>query len=62
MEWTNEAPSEPGWYWWRLDEECGVVIPLQCPPYSSPGRGEWWPVRLQEPEEPTAKESPHGDA
>jgi len=21
MEWTNEKPTKPGWYWWRKD--CG---------------------------------------
>lgn len=25
MAWTKELPTEPGWYWWRLDIGLGTI-------------------------------------
>ena len=65
--WTREAPTEPGWYWWRdedrtpfatevisdwQDGEIKVEISNNRWDYiSALDHGEWWPVPIQPPEE-----------
>ena len=63
--WTKEPPTEPGWYWWRDEDQtpnCVDVIEdrfdYELKVENEPGRwreldclnhGEWWPDRIQEP-------------
>lgn len=64
MQWTTEKPTEPGWYWWRLDERKSPIVFLRCGDNfhtvidlydgwdgTSPDGGEW-SGPIPEPEEP----------
>jgi len=45
-EWSGDAPTELGWYWWR-QKPGDSLHPMFATRYSS--GGEWWPVRIEEP-------------
>ena len=66
MKWTKEAPTEPGWYWFRDIREPDAV--LLCRDVGPDGKlfckfhvrgmgimvdqmdGEWWPKKIELPE------------
>lgn len=48
INWQPDPPTEAGWYWWR-EGPGDKAHPLFATRYSS--GGEWWPVRIEEPEE-----------
>ena len=58
MIWTREAPTKPGWYWWRHDAGTGETIVKinfhEGVPYASMApckewRGEWSSTPIPEP-------------
>ena len=65
MSWTKEAPTEPGYYWWRKGNAAEIkhlvegmhgrddlgFWSLVGPRFISVTEvgGQWWPERIQEP-------------
>ena len=60
--WSDQQPTEPGWYWWKPLKASVVAEPMRIPRYRTmpapwgkdkpfvPTTGYWWPVRIEEPE------------
>ena len=50
--WSKTPPSEPGWYWWREDEEDADIMTV-CSygddDFAIPDWGEWWTTPIEEP-------------
>ena len=64
-EWTTTPPDEPGWYWYRPRPKRIQVVKIYAdldnikrvsgmdgilPKALEYVDGEWWPIRIQEPE------------
>jgi len=55
--WTDEKPTEPGWYWWRYSEDYGVVTRIVSVLQISIDTGylalgQWSSTPIPLPEEP----------
>ena len=60
--WSEQHPTEPGWYWWKPLDVSVVATPTRIPRYRTtlapwgkdavvvPKTGYWWPVRIEEPQ------------
>ena len=64
-QWTKEAPTEPGWYWWRDEDQTPNVVDViedrfdyDLKVEQEPGmwrciscldHGEWWPDPIEPP-------------
>lgn len=74
-QWTKEAPTEPGYYWWRLNTRfdvgrikvrypgervCACFAGDQTNYEVNALQGEWWPERLTVPDTVLDDESDSG--
>ena len=47
--WTTTPPTEPGWYWQRVDREYTHPVRVEEWMTAELEAIEYWPVRIEEP-------------
>ena len=58
MTWTSEKPTQPGWYWWRLEQgKPEMIVEVRDPRYLEDLREAEWAGPLEKPKQsPASKE------